>query len=464
MAKTSLFALPSNPSLPIFTYGLLKEGELGHGQISGCVRRGSAARSATVLGYKLLVMDGLPYAVADDLEGCIDGQLLEISPACYQSVIRFENSGSPNPKYKWAEVTTKHGPANMLVSTAAADQFKSRHEFSSVWSSLQDLFFLHGIPFVVAKLKHLALSNESQATKFMECLSAYLLISATFERSISFLYGIRRTDETAASAIEKFVVGDARWMRAVEQSRATQIDRQSGVDGVDFFKSWNRFRNQAVHDTSEINLHSLFLRTREMTSVVAHFLEDEIPKLGANWSRVDPLWRDALEDNASMVGLDWSGSESLLVSEGLDWVRKQLSLLEKEFQVSRGLAEGPLIIDLQAAYLCLWAIFEIVLKRTYPSASRSTAIERRLIDDPRWEEAINMVKPRVYAAWTNYNPIANQSERPFCFDSWQKFRNNIIHRGKSAIREFTEVLASARGMLDVIEHFLSNSATREQLS
>ena len=467
------FPLPDRDDLPVFVYGLLKKGELGHRQIEEFLIGDKPVREVTVPGLQLLILDGIAYAI-EDASKSASGQLLTVRPEAYESIIRFENSGAYpefesygrlSPKYIWKEIKGPFGSANTLVSSVRADKVKSRHDFSSQWSILDDRFYVEGIPWLRGQIEALKLTttDSPQATLF-PALAAFWVTFITFERTLKFCFGIppdktKEEDPSLGSIIKDKASKDRHWINAFYALRAREL-MHDAQDIQAFFQSWADFRNELRGKPDSLSAEKIIVKTDLMATFLEEFLRQQSPRLAQKWENGDSFPNGA-DETLNLAG---PISDFDFVDGGLQWCKDRLSELRTKYERNRLFAEGGGSVSLQGTFLVAWEIFEVLVKLHYPNSnSTKSAITKRLKGDSRWELAFQLQGPlRIDPIWTQFNPLQERPTDPFCFLEWQQLRNNIIHRGKSAIGEFGIVLIQAEQMVQLMMKYSELIDSEEQ--
>jgi hypothetical protein len=117
-------------------------------------------------------------------------------------------------------------------------------------------------------------------------------------------------------------------------------------------------------------------------------------------------------------------------------------------------------LDLQAAYLLLWTLFERILlftRANYLTGSKMTKKEsRKTIEKIEWKKAIELTASNqqmsVVPADDVFGKAVRFTENQFLF--FYQMRNNIVHRGKSASADQKQLLKAAVLFLNVQSAFL----------
>lgn len=451
-AASEQFPLPKNRNLPVFVYGLLKRGELGHGQVKDFLLDERSVEEVQVPGLELIILDGLAYAIRAEPVKSVFGQLLQVTPEAYEAIILFENYGSSSPKYKWAEISGPFGSANTLISTAK--KFQSRHERSDNWSILNDKFFVEGIPWVRSQLEGLRFVSESASEKLFEALAAFWVTAITFERTVKFWFGIPPLGEAYSlrRTIQGNINNDASWKEAFEAFCNSKELRNDERDIREFLQNWVDLRNKLKNKRDPSYTWEIVSQTETMLDFLELFLGLQSDQLVKEWRRQG---RFPGEEHGALTAMELEPGFDF-TSHGLEWCRCNISEFRNRLDKSVGYAEGSGGVYLQATFLVAWSLFEAVLESHYPNyVDAKSAVSERLKGDPKWAEAIQLKEPLRFGwIWSQFNPVVERPSDPFCFDAWKELRNNVIHRGKSAIPEFRLVLEAAESMVGIVESYL----------
>lgn len=461
LEATSQFPLPKNLDLPVFVYGLLKRGELGHGQVKEFLVPDKPILNVEIAGLELLILDGLSYAVISHPNKLVSGQLLEVQPEAYERIIRFENYGAEQPKYVWAEVDGPHGKANTLIS--AARTFSSRHELAKNWSILDDKFYVEGIPWVRSQIGYLRSTTEDSPGKLFFALASFWITAVTFERTLAFCFGIPPLGEGSGirTTIRDKISKDSGWIEAFESSGvATKLPGQT-QDLQEFFTSWTDFRNRSVKGKPGTLLApEVVSKTETMVDFLENFLSHHSPALAREWGRQSGF----PSEMEKLISNQLHASKVDFIGDGLAWCHQRLSELRSKFERGKQIAEGAGSVSLQATFLVGWSLFETLLKTTYPNyVDTRGAIADQLSNDPLWGAVILRRGPfKVRWIWSQFNPVKPPQDNPFCFEAWLNLRNNVMHRGKSANREFSLVLEAAENLIALIEEYWNSRDAGEE--
>ncbi len=164
----------------------------------------------------------------------------------------------------------------------------------------------------------------------------------------------------------------------------------------------------------------------------------------------------------------WSAADDTLLAHGTVWSVREIAkanlFVQNTGSSSRTSDAGKYsFIELQATYAILWSIFErLTLFCEGPLLSDEKMIPRiqKLSGIDAWTSAVEKVK---ITSNLGVRSSSNPHDRPtragdFGFEAWYKIRNNVIHRGKSAGKEFTQLLAAASDLCRTLTIFIQNQS------
>ncbi|MFB6216257.1 MAG: gamma-glutamylcyclotransferase [Candidatus Aenigmatarchaeota archaeon] len=180
--------LPDDPTLPFFSYGLFKPGQLGYYRIEDYV---DEAVKADIEG-KLYERDGTPILVEKN-RGTVQGNLLKLNQGdgeqLYESVAEVE----PEKQYRWVERTVSIGDssqnANVLLGrnpTRGSTDLPGQK-----WDGSTDPLFTDALDVVEEVIEEDTEFDWEDKKSFFRLHQAYLLLWSSIERYISLRYGLR---------------------------------------------------------------------------------------------------------------------------------------------------------------------------------------------------------------------------------------------------------------------------------
>lgn len=305
-SEGSLLPLPNDPSLPLFTYGSLKPGQLAHHQIESYVS--SADSDAYVAGHILRTRDGLPLLLKGDDHAL--GALLwfgEQATSAYEAVCHYE----PSHQYRWSKVdvngTSGTFAANVLLPkrpTKGTDD----HELDGEWSSAFDLVLGHGLS-TVSLLAEKANGDEPStlgaswafAKPFFLMQAAFLLACSVAERYSSLCFGpdlnpgsrvtMLATRGSFRSALQSAQV---RKGQRVVDSRNPENHVEIGADGAKAWNYWYGVRSNLSHRGKGANRDADIVREAlvDLHDVLRLMLKQDVPGIERQWRDADPDGED----------------------------------------------------------------------------------------------------------------------------------------------------------------------------
>jgi len=170
--------LPTDLSLPLFVYGLLKPGMPGYELIRPFVA-GKPTKSSVV--GQLFVRDGLPLLVLNDYAR-VNGFTLKWNPGqesvAYQSVCKFE----PDKHYAWTTVTLNSGESANALEVRYRNKGNVEPIGAMTWTLTDDPAFGPGLDVVEQAVARLAEENLDPWSQFFQAQMAYLLLWSIVER------------------------------------------------------------------------------------------------------------------------------------------------------------------------------------------------------------------------------------------------------------------------------------------
>jgi gamma-glutamylcyclotransferase (GGCT)/AIG2-like uncharacterized protein YtfP len=282
--------------LPLFVYGNLKPGELGHGQIAKWV----SSRSEDAVAGTLWERDGMPLLrLGGGYE--ITGNVLAFSStAAYDVVEKFE----PATHYQWASATSARGiEVNALVALDRLDPERGgENVLHGRWTSARDPLFRHGLPAVASTLRADGLERFQEPhrpetwARYYRLQSALMLSFAALER-IAFRVGAGEGTTARLNAlgrVEDFVravkmVDLQNYGRPVH--RADKPSEYVNLNSPEQFGKWvYQVRNNLMHQGKSARSEAELVRTvaLDLHDVLRVYLLERLPELGNAWAESDP--------------------------------------------------------------------------------------------------------------------------------------------------------------------------------
>ncbi len=176
--------LPDDPTLPFFSYGLFRPGQIGYGNIRSYVEtseKGWAARGV------LLERDGLPLLTegTSEVTGWLIRFMLESAVTAYTAI----NSIEPERLYRWdtAEIQREDVRVQANVLMARSPRKGSSHPEYQIWQGGQDPLFTAALDVIQKSLDRYS-QFEWDLEPFFQLQMAYMLLWTSIERFVSFKY------------------------------------------------------------------------------------------------------------------------------------------------------------------------------------------------------------------------------------------------------------------------------------
>lgn len=185
--------LPDDPSLPFFTYGLFRPGQIGYGSIRAFVE--VAEEGWVVQGY-LLERDGLPLLAEGRRE--VPGWLIRFKPESAVAAYTAINSIEPDRLYRWdAAGVQREGvrvQANLLMGRSPRKG--SNHPEYQIWEGEKEPLFTAALDVIQKSLERYS-QFDWDLEPFFQLQMAYMLLWTSIERFVSFKYhlGARVTEK-----------------------------------------------------------------------------------------------------------------------------------------------------------------------------------------------------------------------------------------------------------------------------
>lgn len=140
--------LPDDSTLPFFSYGLFKPGELCYSRISDLVQH---TKKSTIKGF-LKERDGIPLLVLENGAMVINGYLIFFQPEKGMEAYTRINSIEPDKVYRWDQIEIDDHMVNVLVGKRE-NRGSSDLEYFAEWSGRKDPFFNQGLEEVSSMLE-----------------------------------------------------------------------------------------------------------------------------------------------------------------------------------------------------------------------------------------------------------------------------------------------------------------------
>jgi hypothetical protein len=175
---------PYEPTLPFFTYGLFRPGQIGYGSIRALVE---ASEEGWVIRGELLERDGLPLLAEGT--GEVPGWLIRFKPEGAVAAFTTINSIEPNRLYRWdvAEVERQGARERANVLVGRSPRKGSIHAEYTIWEGDKEPLFTAALDVIEKSLERYS-RFEWDLEPFFQLQMAYMLLWTSIERFVSFKY------------------------------------------------------------------------------------------------------------------------------------------------------------------------------------------------------------------------------------------------------------------------------------
>lgn len=211
----SASALPENPDLPFFAYGIFRRDELGYRRIRECVSEsGNQAEERQHVEGRLIIDDGMPILVGGDFK--IEGHVMHFIESASMDAYAEIASAEPMSHYEWVRIETLDGEAvNTLQINSSVDyepgviERKAYH--GTQWSTRS--YFKKGL-FVVQETFEQNKQLRDQF-EFFRLQMGYLLVWSLIERYVSLRWG--HSGQENYEARNRFASNDRKFQQGLEK-------------------------------------------------------------------------------------------------------------------------------------------------------------------------------------------------------------------------------------------------------
>jgi hypothetical protein len=259
--------LPKDISMPFFSYGIFKPGQIAYPRIKDCVEN---KRKTSVNGI-LKEKDGIPLLFKSDYSN-VYGYLISFYSDIQKDAYIKINEIEPSEVYKWETIQTDDGQKANVLLGRSENKGASDIEHCNCWNGLNDPFFVYGIKEVYSILEEgknhgiLEEDNNSQDRnsknykRLFRLQMAYTLLWSIIERYTALKYGLKEnpTSRVKKIACEDIFVESLR-INAKRREYVYRTDRNNEgyeLDPLDPHKSINYYyqlRSNIVHRGKSVN-------------------------------------------------------------------------------------------------------------------------------------------------------------------------------------------------------------------
>ena len=246
--------LPEDITLPLFTYGIFKPGQLGYFRLKDFVTKKKNAKVPS----ELKVRDGLPIFDGrghSEVEGVLLFFNKEHCKEAYEHIIEIE----PDKQYEWgtcdAKVDNESYEANILLGKKpdkGTVRFKDEYEdYLHQWDSKEDdpLFTtaLDVVQDVISECTDFEFKGGPKADlkPFFRLQMAYLLLWTSIERYASLRYGLKEdphrkvkqisSEEPFAKSLQEHVREKRSVQRADDPTEKETLDPEKTDKAIDYY-------------------------------------------------------------------------------------------------------------------------------------------------------------------------------------------------------------------------------------
>lgn len=208
-------ALPENPDLAFFAYGIFRLDELGYRRIREYVSEsGTQANERQHVEGRLIIDDGMPILVGGDLE--IEGHIIQFTESASVDAYAQIASAEPMSHYEWVRIETPDGEAvNTLKINSSVDYepevIRRKAYPDTQWSARS--YFEEGL-YVVQETFEQNKQLRDQF-EFFRLQMGYLLIWSLIERYVSLRWGCSRKENYEAR--NRFARNDRNFQQGLEE-------------------------------------------------------------------------------------------------------------------------------------------------------------------------------------------------------------------------------------------------------
>ena len=245
--KIPKMKIPNDPSLPFFSYGIFKPGQICFFRIKDLVKQ---SEDDSVKGI-LKERDGIPLLVISN-NSIIRGKILYFKNGeekeGYQRIVQIE----PDEVYCWGTIETNAGiTANVLLGKRHLRGSKELEHFEE-WDGRTDPFFKQGIEEVEAILKNNS-EFDWEFRSLIRLQMAYMLLWTIIERYASLKYhlGKKVTEKVNQIAEEEtFSIALKKYAQCKREVFDTATLDKCTLDPDDPIKSINYYyqvRSNSIH-------------------------------------------------------------------------------------------------------------------------------------------------------------------------------------------------------------------------
>jgi hypothetical protein len=245
--------LPADTSLPFFTYGLFRPGQIGFQKLREDVAGHTAGWS---ISGRVKERDGLPVLLearhdSDEAEGTLIEFIPARQKAAYQSIADIE----PEELYRWVSFEARKGPERRMANVLLGRSGDSgSHDIEYLpWDGSRDLLFTKALE-VVQEVLDLNREFDWEPKPTLHLQMAYMLLWSAIERFASFKYHLgkdvtakvkRLADEPAVRATLLELSPEPR--RVVHSTNPGKKETLKATDPKKAIAYYYQLRSNVVH-------------------------------------------------------------------------------------------------------------------------------------------------------------------------------------------------------------------------
>lgn len=181
-------------------------------------------------------------------------------------------------------------------------------------------------------------------------------------------------------------------------------------------------------------------------------IEDE--EVNILFGRKPRLGSNSIEENLDRENYD--GKRDPLFKEGIELIKENLET--EKFSWEKG------FFRLQMNYMLLWSAIDRYCKLRY-NKDKEHENRKALADEKVFQEALEKYSskhPRfVFNTENLYKNDFNIEEPIKCLNYYYTLRCNIVHRGKTSMRDSGRLEEATRELLAIFEYMLDNTFNKE---
>ena len=177
---------PKNPSLPFFTYGIFKPGQIAYSRIEKYVDESFPCQ----INYRMLIRDGVPLISPDEsIHSKTEGVLIKFKEKSSKKAYKTICITEPKELYEWKVIKVGDIKANVLVGknhNIGSSYFEGDYGY---YDGKEDPFFDEAIRVVEKELEG-EFNGMGDMEGLLKLQMAYILLWTSIERYCTLKYDI----------------------------------------------------------------------------------------------------------------------------------------------------------------------------------------------------------------------------------------------------------------------------------